>query len=57
MKTPCSATCGQGFEIWIRYCDNSSGKYGGEMKFCISGVLFVFIFSHDYDYVLRDDHL
>ena len=27
--SPCSATCGQGVEIWIRYCNNPPGKYGG----------------------------
>ena len=27
--SPCSATCGQSVEIWVRYCDNPQGKYGG----------------------------
>ncbi|XP_028418196.1 mucin-like protein [Dendronephthya gigantea] len=26
---PCSVTCGNGVEIWIRKCDNPPGKYGG----------------------------
>ena len=26
---PCSATCGQSIEIWVRYSDNPPEKYGG----------------------------
>ncbi|XP_028399567.1 plasminogen-like, partial [Dendronephthya gigantea] len=27
--SPCSVTCGEGVEVWIRECDNPPGEYGG----------------------------
>lgn len=27
--SPCSVTCGEGVEFWMRQCDNPPGKYGG----------------------------
>ena len=29
IKNACNATCGEGFETWVRDCDNPEPKFGG----------------------------